>query len=132
MIDRIDYIKIETLLTEKENKEKEIEQIKARYMALEEPQKPNVVETPDQWNNYVADREKYKDILSELVKLHDSAKLIVEKIPKQIIELIPPNTWVKVGDRYFGYNTDSWPMYQPTLRVALSEDELTILKHNNS
>ncbi len=133
MLEKINYSAIEILLDELADKKRDLEKIKDEYLELTEPVKPVVVNEESDWEDYIKACRKYSVEKDNIVNLANVVDKRIKDIPRAIIKLIPPNTWVRVKDgRYIGYNTDSWPMYQPTLRIEDETSDLPVLKHINS
>jgi len=132
MIKKLDLEKIESVLDSYTKLKTELDAVQSK-VKLSEPQPPEIVETAQQWDDYVKALNKWQDQKNVTFNSLQSKVKTEKQLHKQLIELVPPNTWIKVsGDRYIGYNTDSWPGYQPTLLIVGKEEKKPVLKHVNS
>lgn len=99
------------------------------------PALPQYVESNEDYNDVITSRNTWESNKTLYTNQRNSYQNTMNTAADQVIEIIPPNVWIKIdtvgdgvaGDMWWcGYNTASLtPGYKPTLRTAHQNDEPT-------
>lgn len=99
------------------------------------PALPQYVESNSDYNDAIAARNTWESDKALYTNQRNSYQNTMNTAADQVIEIIPPNTWIKIdtvgdgvtGDMWWcGYNTNTEITgYKPVLRTAHQNDEPT-------
>lgn len=132
MIKNIDYELVEKLVKELHITETLIDEYAKSYKSNKEPEKPEFVDEPLVWLSYIGMVDEFETEQKLCFSYWEQHRKKLKELKLKIIDLLPANTWVRIsGDRYLGYQTSSWPMYEPTLQIVGAEENPSPLKHSN-
>lgn len=91
------------------------------------PKKPKIVESLDEWLDYVAADADYRDNLLRARYAHEDAYTMYTEILNELRALIPAEVWFRHGEHAIGISFSDWGGSHHTLQIAKWGDKLPSL-----